>query len=81
MRRIERLKSEARQSSANAGHKLGRFYHVNRYSEVHNPARPIFRATCEVCGAYVQVLPNPYPNEIDISGDVFGRVCNTKKGA
>ena len=75
MRKSTRLKKEARESATFRGHQLGRFIHLNRYSQVHSQARPVFQAECSVCGAWVQVLTRPYPNEIEIGGNAVAINC------
>ena len=74
MRRIDRLKREARESATFAGHDMGRFLTTPRYYP-DGPTDLIAIAWCKDCRAYVQVMVKPMPNEIDISGDVFGRSC------
>lgn len=32
-------------------------------------------STCRQCGAYVTVNTRPAPNQIDISGSIFGKKC------
>lgn len=65
---IETLKRHAREAAAWHGHDLGRFA-----SHAH-PAGAT--AECRRCGAYVQVIPCPAPNDIDIGGDAVAVGCN-----
>ena len=67
MTRLNRLKSEARESSYNAGHEVGRFTRIGDASA---------EAKCKHCEASVIVNADPMPNGIDISGDVYGLTCN-----
>lgn len=66
-----KLKQQARQSAANAGHTMGRFHTQKTDSN----GRIVAEALCKKCGAYVQIDTLPPPNGIDIGGDVFGKTC------
>ena len=68
MRRIERLRLEAKESAGWRGHKLARF------------ATHIFWPTvrvseCASCKASVYIDSNPPPNGIDISGRAVALNC------
>lgn len=82
MRRIERLKKEARQSALNTEHKPGRF-HTFR-DEFSGRALTGWKAGAEAlcinpgCNAWLRVEPNPAPNSIDISGNMFSETCPFK---
>ncbi len=66
MEAIERLKLEAKESATCRGHRLSRFSH-------YTPSNAV--ATCQDCPAEVQVLSQPAPNEIDISGEAVAIDC------
>jgi hypothetical protein len=38
-------------------------------------------STCAICGAWVQVLLNPLPNEIDLGGPAVAQDCTTREAA
>lgn len=59
--KLETLKRHARAAATWRGHDLGRF------ASHACPAGAT--AECRRCGAYVQVLSRPAPNDIDIGGD------------
>lgn len=63
------LCKEARQAAKNNGHEMKSFKKIESYGRIS------YEATCKKCGCYVFVNPSPLPNEIDVSGDVFGHIC------
>jgi len=65
MTHINRLKQEAAESCRFRGHNMGRFQ-TDKYGA---------SATCNVCGAEVQVTPRPMPNEIEIGGEAVALNC------
>lgn len=66
MKKVIRLKSEARESSTWRGHTMKRFEQLTPTTH---------ESTCKVCGAYVQVDTKPLPNGIDISGNAVALGC------
>lgn len=85
MKKLERLKIEARNSANNHGHRMSAFHTTKwrklpeRRAKPRGAIRPEVAqsalATCKDCGAYVQVNTHPVPNEIEIGGDVYGKQC------
>lgn len=76
MKKIERLKQEAREAATLLGHRMGKF----RHSEIttnHPPTeRPAAVAACEVCGVIVLVDPAPPQGEPHITGEGVNRPCS-----
>jgi len=70
MRRIERLKIEARQSCEWRGHSMGRFTRDNYWKEVRY-------SHCKVCGMQVVVDAHPAPNSITIGGEAVALDCGS----
>lgn len=76
MRRVDRLKAEAREAATvYRGHRMKRFrraidteYHI------------IWRSECKICGREVDVNTNPYPNQTDISGEAVALGCWRTRG-
>ena len=68
-RKFDRLKRSARQSALYRGHDLANF-------DTYLYSRGISGcAKCRVCGAEVQVITNPLPNEIEIGGEAVAIGC------
>ena len=63
------LEREALESCRNRGHKMGKWV-----AHSHN-GRPFYRSVCRVCGMYVDVRPEPHPNEINIGGTAVALNC------
>lgn len=61
MRKVDRLKQEARESCEFRGHKMKRF--KDGFSE------------CKVCKAWVYITLKPMPNDIDIGGPAVALHC------
>lgn len=68
MRRVERLKSEARQAASQRGHVLKPFLRGEYNTEV-------FVSVCRHCEMGAVVDPDPAPNGIDISGRAVAMNC------
>lgn len=70
MRKVERLKKEARECAEWRGHKLGRFVR-------HSWRKGHWFADCqnEHCTAGVYIELDPLPNSIDISGAAVAVDC------
>jgi len=66
MRRIERLKKEALHSCKRRGHEMSRWTTWPRS----------YMSECVKCGLYVQVIPKPLPNEIEIGGTAVAVNCD-----
>jgi hypothetical protein len=69
MTREQFLCKRARECAKNAGHEMKSFKKSERYGKVS------YDATCKKCGEWLHVNPRPAPNEVDISGSVFGHSC------
>lgn len=67
MANLQRLITTAKNSARLRGHTLGDF----QYNK--NNDRAI--AYCDKCNSYFQVIENPAPNEIDISGPAVAVNC------
>lgn len=72
MRKIDRLKKEAREACEWRGHKMGNFFDSRGFWSSHQRV-----ALCKNfgCGAMVVVDSKPDPNGIDISGDAVAVNC------
>lgn len=72
---FRRLKADARRSTDMRGHTLTRF---STFMTIDSPVYACRAATahCSVCGAYVQVITNPRPNQIDIGGSAVAVNCS-----
>lgn len=66
MRKIERLKRDAREAAVLRRHRLGRFFHYTPENAV---------TSCITCSAQIQVLSSPAPNQIDIGGPALALNC------
>ena len=66
MKRITRLKAEAKDVAEWREHRMTRFHHYTPDNAV---------SECIICGAEVQVLANPAPNQIDIGGEAIALSC------
>ena len=71
MSTLRTLKQSARESATWRGHVLTNF---KQYSH------GTYLAHCKVCTAWVQVLINPAPNQIDIGGPAVALTCPVKGG-
>jgi hypothetical protein len=69
---IRELKTQARNSAENHGHRLGKFLTITRNE---TGETIVADATCADCGAYVRVNAKPAPNQIDIGGTVYSKQC------
>lgn len=67
MRKIDRLKWEAREAALFRGHSLGFFESLGENKAV---------ASCQDCGMEVYVDSRPMPNGIDIHGDAVADNCH-----
>lgn len=74
MRKIDRLRKEALQSCNARGHKMGRFIHDKLPCNTHGFHYVGF-AECKECGAYVEILTHPQPNQIEIGGPAVAINC------
>lgn len=79
MRRVDRLKREAREAAEWRRHRLTRWHTVGVGPTAHDRRYPPmikgYFATCRYCGKGVNVIPNPMPNEIDVSGEAVALNC------
>lgn len=66
MRRIERLKLEARRSAQHRGHNMSRFMRMHDKTSV---------SYCNKCGMTMYVQSYCFPNEIDVSGQAVALNC------
>lgn len=66
MDKVDRLIEEAKEAAR--GHDLGDFTELAR----------AYVAGCTKCSATVTVIPNPRPNEIDISGRAVALGCHNE---
>jgi len=71
MRRIQRLKSEAREGATLRKHNLSHFTMGKRFDAPHE----VWDAVCKACGMCVQVNTHPSPNQIDIGGEAVALDC------
>lgn len=67
MRKIERLKVEAKESVEWRGHNVGRWQRLGMYGY------PVL--VCRNCYATVSVTDRPAPNQCEISGDAVAVHC------
>jgi hypothetical protein len=67
--RIRKLKEQAIMSCTKRCHTMKNFTTI-KFSP-----RQIFTSTCKYCGMYVQVVPKPYSNETNISGNAIALTC------
>ena len=72
MRKIERLKKEAREACEFRGHRMSRFYTLHK-GRLDNGKRA--SAYCLDCLKTVFVDTKPLPNSIDISGEAVALCC------
>ena len=66
MNRLRRLQVEAKRGTEH--HAMGRWIRVGLQDRA-------CQSTCAKCGAWLQVIPNPYPNEIEIGGNAWSVEC------
>jgi hypothetical protein len=71
--KIRKLKEQAIMSATKRCHTMGNF--VQHVPASHYDKPRFFTSTCKYCGMYVQVIPKPYPNEINIGGDAVALTC------
>ena len=76
MRKIERLKKEARETCQWRGHKMGKFTNLTYGEGWHPGPRYTAIADCERCGMWVEVDTRPRANGIEIGGDAVALNCN-----
>jgi len=70
MKRLEKLKREAKESAVFRGHKMNRFRQIDHFAYV---------SQCNICGKSVYVNLAPMPNEIDIHGEAIALSCTENK--
>jgi hypothetical protein len=70
--KIRRLKKEAIKSCKFRSHKMKNFIQI-KYG-----VKEEFHSECKHCHMWVRVIPNPYPNEIDIGGTAVALNCKEK---
>lgn len=63
------LKREAQRSTNHRGHRMAWTLYLEE------PRGPFLYAQCRHCGAYVQVLDKPRPNEIEVGGTAVALDC------
>ncbi len=71
----ESLRQEARKAAEWRGHDMARFVRVSYSVRADGTARTTWRSTCRKCGAFVDVMPNPPANGIDIGGSAVAVGC------
>jgi hypothetical protein len=72
MRTMRGLKCEATRAASRRGHcRMGRWE-----SSATRAGHSL--STCEICGAWVQVLLKPLPNEIEIGGSAVAVDCTCR---
>ena len=70
--KVRRLKEQAIEYCKRRGHFMNRFQRLIPY----RATEPRYYITnCIYCDMYVQVIPKPYPNEIDIGGTAVALDC------
>jgi len=67
--KIRKLKEQAIMSCTKRCHTMKNF------ETVKFAPRQVFTSYCKYCNMYVQVIPKPYPNEIDIGGNAVALTC------
>lgn len=72
MRSFAKLKRAARAAAEARGHRLEKFASVPAWALAMGAKS---EAACETCGAWVQVITRPMPNEIDIAGSAVAVNC------
>lgn len=73
MKRIDRLKREAKESTIFREHKMERFYCVSK-----SDGLEYWISDCAICNKWVMVCNEPGPNEIEICGSAIGLYCEIK---
>lgn len=71
MRKVERLKSEAREAAHKRGHQLKPFLR----DPLKDTSRKVYSTVCLNCEMGVVVNDRPAPNDIDISGEAVALNC------
>jgi len=56
-----------------------RCHSMKNFETVKFSPRQVFTSYCKNCGMYVQVIPRPYPNEIDVGGSAVALTCTGVK--
>lgn len=74
--KVRRLKKEAIQACTIRKHNMKRFTCTVPGGHYSRPR--FFTSFCRDCNMYVQVIPKPYPNEIDIGGTAVALNCKGK---
>lgn len=69
MRKVERLKREAKDACEWRGHEMYRFERGFVYTNMHY-------TSCKKCGMDVTVNTNPMPNQISIAGEAVALNCD-----
>ena len=67
MRKIDRLKREARDACEFRGHDMGKFFG--------DGTKYVIQSKCRRCGMQAWVDTNPPPNGIDIAGEAVALNC------
>ena len=70
--KVRRLKEQAIDSCKRRGHFMRQF---RRYIPYRAKEPKLYTSTCIYCDMYVQVIPKPLPNEIDIGGTAVALNC------
>ena len=73
MRKIDRLKKEAKESALFREHKMSSFYYCGKEN-----GREHWIAECVLCDDYIVVCNKPKPNEIEIEGPAVALYCGRK---
>ena len=74
MRKIDKLKREAKESAEWRGHKMGRWQNFKDAYKKIGPHLSAF-SCCGVCGVGLTVITRPLPNEIEIGGAAVAINC------
>jgi len=72
MATMAQLRREARAAAEARGHALGKFPSVPAWAAAMGGSST---AECDTCGAWVQVIAKPAPNEIGIGGSAVAVNC------
>lgn len=75
MKRINRLKVEAREACEWRGHDMKYFNTLARPNPLMGIRGTVARSYCRVCGRMVQVETHPAANSIDIGGEAVAVNC------
>jgi hypothetical protein len=71
--KVRRLKQLALEACKERGHNMRNF--VQHIPAGHYSRPRYYTSACRWCGMQVEVIPNPYPNEIDIGGRAISLKC------